>query len=310
MSATDTLIKKNKTSVLKSQEDSLSFPFFSGGHGATVGGVSNHLEKGGQEGLSNSTAPKERVADGAVGRSVPLLGYEVITARYAYAKAKPKWSRQQKRAFHRVMSGVEFHHHKSRLRFMTLTSPPGSSSLTLQADFRAFKERIKRLTPLRLVKAGYIKAQQLHFYYPGKALSSKLAFNYIAIKTSEGNGVLHILYAGDFIPQSWLSGNWLALHGAWNVDIRDTYGSKRGIAGYLTQYCAGQHKFLRYSWSWGWVWQGFVKSWLYLKHCWRCANNGWDEWAHYKVSIPFVGNHGGAGLLGQWRWHLHAGVPP
>ncbi|GAJ06306.1 unnamed protein product, partial [marine sediment metagenome] len=204
------------------------------------------------------------------------------------------------------------------------------------------------------VKAGYIKAQQLHFYYPGKALSSKLAFNYIAIKTSEGNGVLHILYAGDFIPQSWLSGNWLALHGAWNVDIRDTYGSKRGIAGYLTQYCAGQHKFLRYSWSWGWValhgawnvdirdtygskrgiagyltqycagqhkflryswswgwvWQGFVKSWLYLKHCWRCANNGWDEWAHYKVSIPFVGNHGGAGLLGQWRWHLHAGVPP
>ncbi|GAI60639.1 unnamed protein product, partial [marine sediment metagenome] len=170
MSATDTLIKKNKTSVLKSQEDSLSFPFFSGGHGATVGGVSNHLEKGGQEGLSNSTAPKERVADGAVGRSVPLLGINVKTARYAYVKARQKWSRQQKRAFQRIMSGVEFHHHKSRLRFLTLTSPQGSSSETLQADFRALKERIKRLTPIRLVKAGYIQPNGLHHYYPGKAL--------------------------------------------------------------------------------------------------------------------------------------------
>ncbi|GAI05599.1 unnamed protein product, partial [marine sediment metagenome] len=179
-----TLTKKNKTSVLKSQElpdtsdtadtelldipdngDSPSFPFFSGGHGATVGGVSNHLEKGGQEGLSNSTAPKERVADGAVG-GPPLLGINVKTARYAYVKARQKWSRQQKRAFQRIMSGVEFHHHKSRLRFLTLTSPQGSSSETLQADFRALKERIKRLTPIRLVKAGYIQPNGLHHYYP------------------------------------------------------------------------------------------------------------------------------------------------
>ncbi|MBA7706146.1 hypothetical protein ES703_114993 [subsurface metagenome] len=216
------------------------------------------------------------------------------------------------------MSGVEFHHHKSQLRFLTLTSSDsvtakvGGTQDELSADFRALKERIRRLTPMKLVKAGYIKPGELHRYYPGKALSDKLVFDYIAIKTAEGNGVIHILYAGDFLPQSWLSDSWLAIHGAFIVDIRKTYGSKRGIAGYLCQYCAGQHKFIRYSWSWGWVWQGFVKSWLYLKHCWRCANNNWDLWSDHNKSwaIPFVGDHGNAGLLGLWRFHLQAGIPP
>ncbi|MBA7713073.1 hypothetical protein ES703_122071 [subsurface metagenome] len=199
---------------------------------------------------------------------------------------------------------------------MTLTSPDSATSRRggtqdeLSADFRALKERIRRLTPMRLVKAGYIQPSELHHCYPSKAFSSELAFEYIAVKTAEGNGVIHILYAGDFLPQRWLSDNWLAIHGAFIVDIRKTYGSKRGVAGYLCQYCAGQHKFVRYSWSWGWVWPGFVKSWLYLKHCWRCANNGWGSWAHHKVTIPFVGNHGSAGLLGLWRWHLQAGIPP
>ncbi len=306
-----TLTKKNRTSALVCQGDGDFTLPSSEGHGDTVGVVSN-TKLAGQGQVS--VLDFEHSVNGLVaedGGGFPsLLDIEVITARQSYAKAEPKWSRQQKRAFQRIMSGVEFHHHKNLLRFMTLTSPQGSSPETLQADFRAFKERIKRLTPLRLVKAGYIEARQLHFYYPGKALTNRLEFHYIAIKTAEGNGVIHLLCAGDYLPQRWLSESWLALHRAWSVDIRKTYGSKRGIAGYLCQYCAGQHKFIRYSWSWGWVWPGFVRSWLYLKHCWRCANNGWDSWAHHKVTIPFVGNHGSAGLLGQWRWHLQTGIPP
>ncbi|GAI84993.1 unnamed protein product, partial [marine sediment metagenome] len=93
--------------------DKPSHPFVSGGHGATVGSVSNTLATGGLEGLSdledhNSlTLAKELDADGGGGASLSLLDYGVKTARQSYAKARPKWSRQQRRAFQRIMSGVE-----------------------------------------------------------------------------------------------------------------------------------------------------------------------------------------------------------
>ncbi|GAJ06554.1 unnamed protein product [marine sediment metagenome] len=88
--------------------------------------------------------------------------------------------------------------------------------------------------------------------------------------------------------------------------------SRKGIAHYMAKYMAKSEALVagNYSWSWYWVWPGFVKDWNYLKHCWRCANNGWDEWAFHKVDIPLVGGHGHAGLLGLWRWYLQAGIPP
>ena len=62
-------------------------------------------------------------------------------------------------------------------------------------------KRIRRLTPLKLLTTGYITKRQLRIQYANVPLNQKLKFEYIKIKTSEGaEGVLHILYFGDFLP--------------------------------------------------------------------------------------------------------------
>jgi hypothetical protein len=60
---------------------------------------------------------------------------------------------------------------------MTLTSSPESRGRNLDADFRALKMRILR---------------KFHF-----------KMKYWKIRTSEGNGVLHIFFRGKYIPQKW-----------------------------------------------------------------------------------------------------------
>ena len=93
-------------------------------------------------------------------------------------------------------------------------------------------------------------------------------FEYLKIKTFEGNGVYHILAVGGFIAQGWLSANWKQITGAGIVDIRKVkFGKrhKRRLARYMIcQEVAGQ-EFERLSWSWGWVVKGFVKMWQALK---------------------------------------------
>jgi len=137
----------------------------------------------------------------------------------------------------------------------------------LRYDFRIIKERIRRLSPHRLVKLGYIPADRWKYYYPGKGWDEKLHFQYLAVSTTEGFGVMHIPYFGDYLPQKWISDAWLSIHGASIVDIRkiggkEIYNSK-GLAGYfLRQYVAGQDALDRFSYSGGWVGsKGWVRAW-------------------------------------------------
>lgn len=87
-------------------------------------------------------------------------------------------------------------------------------------------------------------------------------FEYIRIRTNEGNGVLHIVYAGTYIPQTWLSRNWKEIHNSPIVDVRSASRTK-GLGRYVVaQYLSDQRcSFIRYSWSWGFVYRGFVKNW-------------------------------------------------
>jgi len=166
-------------------------------------------------------------------------------ARGKEQASKWGWSRKQKRAYHRIKSGLA-RHKGERLRFLTLTTPPSPKRGLMEA-FKALHERIKR---------------------------ANKAFDYIAIKTREGQaGVLHVLFFGDYIPQRWLSEAWEELIGAKVVDIRACKEKVRAVkrlASYcVSQYCAGQSEFETYSWSWGWVWRGFVKAWEEFKAWWR-----------------------------------------
>lgn len=149
------------------------------------------------------------------------------------------WNVKQKRCYQRIMSGILFNNSLGRvLRFLTFTTSKESDT-DLQADFRVIKMRIKR-------RYG--------------------AFEYIRIRTNEGNGVLHILYVGTYIPQTWLSRNWKEIHNSPIVDIRSATRTK-GLGRYIvSQYLSDQRcSFLRYSWSWGFVYRGFVGNWKMIR---------------------------------------------
>jgi hypothetical protein len=144
------------------------------------------------------------------------------------------WTSKQKRCYQRIQSGFTVaNRYGNTVRFITITSSVYSTQL--QKHKRILFKRIKR-------KFG--------------------EFEYLGVRTSEGNGVVHILYRGCFIPQAWLSNAWRDIHNSPVVDIR-VVRPFRGLGRYIvSQYLSDQDSaFQRYSWSWGWVYRGFVRNW-------------------------------------------------
>jgi hypothetical protein len=179
------------------------------------------------------------------------------------------WSKPQRRCYQRIKSGLTWHQNEI-LRFLTLGSAPGMLR-SQQEAFRALKERLKRLTLSKLYDDGYISKDQILTHYSGKPFGYTPQLNYISIRTDEGpEGVLHILYFGDFIPQSWLKETWFELTGKCKSAYirmckRPTYNEKRLARYCIDQYCAGQSDYLRFSCSKDWVYPGFVKHYNILK---------------------------------------------
>ena len=134
------------------------------------------------------------------------------------------------------------------------------------------KTAIKRYTPYRLMKEGYITKNKIHRYYPNKNPFDQLKFDYIKIKTTEGNGVLHIPFYGDFLPYNFLCDLFSYYSGfAWDLDIRKIGKSPRSnedrkkISYYvMNQYVTnqtdeyGNSSYNGYSTSWNWIFHGFT----------------------------------------------------
>ncbi len=152
------------------------------------------------------------------------------------------YTKKQRRAFQRLMSGLTVGKSRhERLRFMTLTSSPKSVGRDLNADFRALKMRIFR---------------KFHF-----------KMKYWKIRTNEGNGVLHIIFRGKYIPQEWLSEQWADIHKSPMVDIRSLYETRKGLTGivfYLVGNYLAKQSFERMSWGYSWVFPAFVSTWKRL----------------------------------------------
>lgn len=154
------------------------------------------------------------------------------------------------RLFHRMNTGLQLARNlRAYMRFMTLTSAT-TQKHKLMRSFEILKKRIHRAT-----------YQKDHFH--------GFKFNrYYCLKTLEGNGVLHVIFWGRFIPQRWLSKTWKQIHGAYRADIRACHTKNRnvkGLVGYLlTQYLSDQ-PIERMSYGWKWAWLGFCKSWKTVK---------------------------------------------
>ncbi|MBA7550182.1 hypothetical protein ES705_42690 [subsurface metagenome] len=155
------------------------------------------------------------------------------------------WNTKQRRTFQRILSGLKrANGERKRIRIITLTSPPGHPRTVAGGKLLAIRFQILRKRIIR--KWG-------------------CSFEYLRVRTSEGFGVLHIIYKGAYIPHSWLKNQWYNIHGAEIVFIQALHGQKR-LARYLvSQYVAGHHTFMRTSWSWNWVFRGFVGVWYRVR---------------------------------------------
>ena len=152
------------------------------------------------------------------------------------------FDRKVKRAFQRLCTGLSIGCNQGAYyRFMTLTTAKGVDR-DINKDFDVLKMRILRAKPGRDCFFGF-------------------KFNrYFKLKTAEGNGVLHIIYWGRFIPQEWLSRAWSEIHQSSIVDIRSAYCKRgqnvKGFVGYLlTNYLTKQPILCM---SYGLAWLGEV----------------------------------------------------
>ena len=126
------------------------------------------------------------------------------------------------------------------------------------------------MTPAKLVKDGYVEVGDLKYYYPNKSLLSNLDFEYFKVETNEANGVLHIVYKGDYLPYDYLVDNWQNIHLSWDVNIKqikNTSKSRFNSSLYIvSQYVGSQgSSYVRSSQSWSWVFRGFKRAWDTMK---------------------------------------------
>lgn len=154
-----------------------------------------------------------------------------LPAKVSISKYKAGgFSKKQKRTYGKIIAGFKRAIAlNQRVRFMTLTSAPNTNFKDIGHAFQILKQRITR----KFGKMAYIK-----------------------VTTSEGNGVIHVLYRGPYIPQSWLSNAWKEIWGSEIVDIRLVKETTGRMASYLAaQYVAGQDLYVRTSESWSWIYR-------------------------------------------------------
>lgn len=209
-------------------------------------------------------------------------------ASYRYLTNQQK---QGRRLFSALQSGLLWNR-QTRLRFMTLTSADDSPEIG--RSYNHLVTRIRQATPMSLLddcSFGGMGVKALPYYYGSKPVDESLKLEYLALQTSEGNGVIHLLGVGDYIPQKWLSDTWKEIHGAWNVDIRKERQTGKGMqfARYmLAQYLKGQKGILRCSCSSNWVYPGWRRDFLTLvkKQGFSEGVLTWNKlmWSHLRLN--------------------------
>lgn len=147
-----------------------------------------------------------------------------------------RWSKQQFKIRRLVADRLTYwQSHGYEVHWVTVSSPYGPCERTLREDFEELRRRV-----VRRVGLG--------------------ALEYVCVETSEGNGVLHIVWAiktdkkrAFFVSYGWLSETWAEIRGAWNVSIsrvKVSNGDRRRLTRYIVcQYCGGQSGLVRVSQS-------------------------------------------------------------
>ena len=151
------------------------------------------------------------------------------------------WSKKQKRIYHRVNSVLTYWEAREyQIRWVMLSSSERSDARLLALHHKELVRRVGR-------KLGFTDVQ---WFY---------------VITREGFGVIHAFWSwhgkdGErqrvfWIPQTWLSEQWQAIHQAevvWVAAYKNARRSRSRVSRYVvTQYVAEQDALVRMGWSWG-----------------------------------------------------------
>lgn len=190
------------------------------------------------------------------------------------------WGRKQKTAYNTIFTGLKIADKMGiRVRFLTLTTSDvqfnncAYSEKLLNDSFRKLKQRIQRVTVAKLIIQGYIKSSDVRRYYGNKPLNEPFKLDYFKVVTNEGNGVIHSVYKGEYLPYNYLVDNWQDIHNSWDINIkliRNKNKDYKKSAHYIvSQYISGQgSSYQRSSQSWNWIFRGYRKGWLdFLNSC-------------------------------------------
>jgi hypothetical protein len=175
---------------------------------------------------------------------------------------------------------------------------------SIEACFDLLVKRIGRMTPGRFIELGFIPESWMVHYFPGLGRDECVEFDYLSVLTSEGaNGVLHILYFGDYFPEKWLKTTWNEITGgAWianisivNVSCDDALAVTKYVVnqnhGRVFGYVAGQSKYVRHAYSSHWIYRGWrsdfdkLKSFCYVRS--RYPEGDRRGYSHSIVSSDF-----------------------
>jgi len=113
---------------------------------------------------------------------------------------------------------------------------------------------------------------------------------YFKVTTTEGNGVIHIVYTGDFIPHETIVEEWNEVHASQIVFIEeqklDTDSQKQQSCYLMSQYLSSQNNCVsRFGITQNWVYPGFLKDW----HLIKCRNREYlgslNQWGYETYSL-------------------------
>ena len=179
---------------------------------------------------------------------------------------------------------------KARHLTLTTSTHPNvrNNPIRLYNDQRKLVQRIRRLTPLKLILMHYITLSDYRRYYPNKKLNEPLEYEYFRVRTNEGNGVLHIVQTGDFLPYHWIQDTWAYLHKSYIIAIReinsDNYGDRARYI--VTQYVSNQDtSYIRSSMSRNYIYPGWRQDYdrirnSVLHYSIKSADFTYDHWKY------------------------------
>ncbi len=160
-----------------------------------------------------------------------------------------RWSQSQCKCYHRVRSLFTlWASHGYQLVWVMLSTAPGGEADKLSQHHKRLRQNLDR-------KLGFTGVQ------------------FFQVRTTEGYGVLHVVWAwqGDrpfFVKQNWLSNEWERIHGApvvWVKRIGDGQQDREKVGRYIVDQNCGAGSFVRFSWSWWSLEMPLVKCWNSLK---------------------------------------------